>query len=93
VVSDQAVAIGITALPTPVTDSQSGLFFQYNWIFSDYTLSSAVGIASVSKSLDIDSRAMRKVEEGQDVVEVMESGTITSGLTLRGFTRLLVKLH
>ncbi len=91
VVSDQSLAIGVTALPTPVTDSGSDLWFGYEWIMSNATDLTDLAIGGVSK--EIDSRAMRKVEDGQDVITVMESAVNTNGLTLRSFSWFLVKLH
>jgi len=93
VVSDQAVAIGVTALPTPVTDSNSDLWFQYDWLLADIKVATAISIASIGSYIEVDSRAMRKVEEGQDVVEVAERGAGGAGTTLFGFTRMLLKLH
>ena len=91
VVSDQASAIGVTALPTPVTDSASDLWFVYDWNASDFRFGDATGFGKVGNFREIDSKAMRKVEDGQDVVQVVENtGT---GADFRIFVRMLVKLH
>ena len=92
IVSDQAVAIGITALPTPVTDDQS-TWFVYEWMMTALQFATAASFVEIGASKEIDSRAMRKVEEGQDLVEVIESATITNGLIFRSFSRNLIKLH
>ncbi len=93
VVSDQASAIGITAVPTPVTDDGSDLWYMYEWLFNDFTFVSGVGFGQAGRFKEIDSRAMRKVEDGQDMVSVVESGANTFGLAVHTFTRTLVKLH
>jgi len=43
VVSDQALLIGVTALPTPITDLGSDLWFLHQWLTSSFTLLSSVG--------------------------------------------------
>ena len=65
VVSDQAVAIGVTAVPTPITDQGSDLWYVYETLLSRIVVSSAVGILEPPIWKDYDSRAMRKVEDGQ----------------------------
>ena len=94
VVSDQAVAIGITAVPTPVTDSDSDLFHVFETMHAQFTFISGVGtMLDGVPNHPIDSKAMRKVEDGQDLIEVVESSGISSGLNLKSFSRVLVKLH
>ena len=91
VVSDQSVAIGITALPTPVTDSGSDLWFVYEWLAAN--ASDLVDVTTGGQFKEVDSRAMRKVEDGQDLVEVAETGAQTNGLSIQTFMRFLIKLH
>jgi len=93
VVSDQAAAIGVTAVPTPVTDSGSNLWFVYDWLFGSHNSRTDVGQGTAGFVKEIDSKAMRKVESGSDLAVVIERGAITAGCTLSGFARNLVKLH
>ncbi len=93
VVSDQASAIGVTAVSTPSTDSNSDLFFQYNVLFNDFQLGSAVGAMQQGTNQEIDSKAMRKVEEGEDMVITLETGSLSAGVIVSTFTRELIKLH
>jgi len=94
VVSDQAVAIGVTAIPTPVTDSGSDLWYVYQVLLNSTILSSAVGFdGSPGKQYTVDSRAMRKVEDGQDIVSVLEGSGIGAGSVVLGFTKSLIKMH
>ena len=94
VVSDQSVGIGVTAVPTPVTDQGSGLFFMYETIFGRTLAGSGAGTGVPSNSgyeRVFDSKAMRKVDVGQDVIMTVENeiagvNVITSG-------RMLIKTN
>ena len=93
VVSDQATAIGVTAVPTPATDQGSDLWFMIdNWIGRfDF-----IGTGTANQDLRskvMDSKAMRKVDIGQDIVGVVEAGIGGSGVTINTAGRMLVKLH
>ena len=90
-VSEEAFAIGITAIPTPVTDSDWG-----GWIWHQFfELHNPTATAGVESQLrfNIDSKAMRKVTNNQLMVGVMEANeTGVSSLTLHADTRVLSKL-
>ncbi len=92
VVSDEAVAVGITAVPTPITDMGSDLWLLHKVIMHNLTRT-ASGLSSTGHQVSIDSRAMRKVEDGQDLITVHELSTVGSGLTAVVTCRTLVKLH
>jgi len=90
VVSDQAVAVGVTAVPTPATDNASDLWFAYE------SLQNLGDIAAGPQQIEtrfIDGKGMRKVDGDQDVVTVIETAAISSGCTITTFDRLLIKLH
>ncbi len=92
VVSDQAVAIGVTAVPTPFTDMASDLWFVHRNIFGDE--SSLTDITRPETRISIDSKAMRKVDIGQDIVVVGElASTPGTGQIMRVAGRMLVKTH
>ena len=94
VVSDQAAAIGVTAVPTPVTDDNSDLWFVFEYMFGSFVFSDATGASeSGITQTTIDSKAMRKVQEGEDIVLVLERATNGFGITALGYTRMLIKLH
>ena len=93
VVSDQAVAIGVTAIPTPVTDSESDLWHLYEAFGKRFALGSGVAFTDVGDRIEIDSKAMRKVEEGQDIVDVVEGSGLSTGIIVLSFNRTLIKLH
>ncbi len=94
VVSDQASAIGVTAVPTPFTDLGSDLWFVHSIMANQFLFLDATGSnpnSGVSK--DIDSKAMRKVEDGQDVVVVLENSSISAGCVVISAGRMLIKTH
>ena len=94
VVSDQASAIGVTAVPTPITDRGSDLFFVYETIFGTIANASSVGFDEVGRVLQYDSKAMRKVNDDQDIIISAESDVFNDGgmLMING-ARMLLKLH
>jgi len=97
VVSDQAVLAGAPAIPTPTTDDASDLWFVYERMLLDITLGGG-GLGTGNPRPNgmeriIDSRAMRKVEDGQDIVGVVETGVLSDGVVITSFVRTLVKLH
>jgi len=93
VVSEQATAIGITAVPTPATDNNSDLWYAYSQSIGEFDFASAVGFTEGNRSRSYESRAMRKVEEGQDVAYVVEAGLTDQGCIIRTSGRWLIKLH
>ncbi len=93
VVSVQASAIGVTAVPTPYTDLGSDLWMLHATQASNFQVITAIGITPRNLAIDIDSKAMRKVEEGQDLILVMENSSISSGTFNLTSGRVLIKLH
>jgi len=86
VVSDQSVAIGVTAVPTPVTDSQSD-WHVYEPFMDSLRFLDATGFQlGTSRQYIVDSKAMRKVSEGQE-------SAISSGIVFVVATKILIKLH
>ncbi len=95
VVSDEAVAIGVTAVPTPETEGGSD-WHLYEPITSRFLLNSAVGFdGDMGRGRVIDSKAMRKVDLGEDLISVVEVGASgnSEGLISQVFLRSLIKLH
>ena len=91
VVSDQAAAIGVTAIPTPVTDMASDLWFVHQLAFGDE--SALTDRTCSSTRMTIDSKAMRKVDIGQDIVVVGEMDNVQNGVVLTVGGRMLVKVN
>jgi len=94
VATEQAIAIGITALPTPVTDASSDMFFVYESVLGEITVTTDVGVVDPSGiNRSFDSKAMRKVEDGQNVAFVAETSATSEGVNLTTSFRMLLKLH
>ena len=94
VVQDTATAIGITAIPTLITDDDSD-WFVFEQVGALIGVSSATSVFSYGTERVIDSKAMRKVDMGQDLVSVVESAAtgVSEGVSFREYTRSLIKLH
>jgi len=94
VVTDQAAAIGVTAVPTPLTDKSSDAWFVYEQIAGRIDIGSGAGTGPPSLTstwMQYDSKAMRKVEQDFDIVFVAENEI--AGCNLLHSARLLIKLH
>ena len=90
VVSDQAVGVGITALPLPETDIGSSFWFAHQMLLaSESTLTDRSQPAQI---YEVDSKAMRKVEVGEDLVFVLESAA-GGGMIVTSGGRTLVKTN
>ena len=93
VVSDQVLAIGVTAVPIPMTDLSSDLWFVHQIVAGRFVFITGAGVLQVGEQHFIDSKAMRKVEEGQDVASVIETSSVSSGANVLKSGRMLIKLH
>ena len=91
VVSEQAATIGVTAVPTPVADRDSDLWFVYESLIDRVHFGSDTGFRSIGIRKEFDSKAMRKVEDGENVVTVVENEL--AGATVITMGRFLIKLH
>jgi len=90
VVSDEAVAVGVTAVPTPITEMGSDLWFVHQLIYASE--SRVVDKTREGQYISIDSKAMRKVGVGQDIVLVVEmSAASTGGMVITVGGRQLIK--
>ncbi len=92
VVSSQASAIGVSAVPTPVTDKGSDLFFMFEMLFDRFQFGDNTGEQSNSgRMIQYDSKAMRKVNEDEDIVFTIEN-EINGAIVIHS-ARMLLKLH
>jgi len=92
-VTDQALAIGITAVPIPILDSPSEQWLLWQPFFTDFTFLNSTGAVTGNfKRFDLDSKAMRKMNDGTSVVVVLQNAS-TVGLDFLLEFRMLVKLH
>ena len=88
VVSAKAVATGATAVPDPISEQASDSWFVYR---SFLQTGSAV-LSRPLKEFMFDSRAQRKVEDGDDIAVVVANGSSGFGLQYLINFRMLVKL-
>jgi len=96
VVTEQAAAIGVTAVPTPITDDFSDSWVAYQKMLNFIHFGDGTGTQIYGQMVEVDSRAMRKVEDGFAIITVVENevGTVsTDGVVVGAGGRLLLKLH
>ncbi len=95
VVSSQSAAVGVGSIPTPLTDLGSDKWLLWDFMTGAFNFQSAVGVDAQFESnhYRIDSKAMRKVEDGEASVLVLEAPAFSSGMTVTTAGRQLIKLH
>ena len=87
VVSDQAISVGITAVPHPVTDIDDDGWFVHMPIAQTLHFGDATGFATIPGTT-FDSKAKRVVHDGQSVALVVENAS-ADGFTIGGIIRSL----
>jgi len=94
VVNGEAFDAGIASIISPFSESFDDRWFVFMYWSLMYTFSTGAGGASqgVFQQQNFDSRAQRKVENGDVIVAVMENGASTDGVDFLENHRLLVKL-
>ncbi len=94
VVTASASTAGIASLPTPITEPNSD-YFVYQPLIQNNVIASAIGFTEAvgqGRYWTVDSKAMRKVGQDDDVVGVVESAEAL-GWRMAAVGRMLVKLH
>ncbi len=92
VVSNPALATGVSALPTPQTDMQSDLWFVLETALQGFEFSTAASFNfNTMVRHDFDSKAMRKVNQDQSIAVVLENGSSTFGFSYLLQFRILLK--
>ena len=93
VVSDEAAAVGVTAIPTPITELGSDLWFVNQILMSSIEAGATnVETAINGRGWTVDSKAMRKCSVGQNIVVVGERAGAGSGVELFAGGRILIKV-
>jgi len=95
VVTEQAVTAGVASIPTPITEASSD-WHVFVPLATRWTVVSAIGVESKStENMQYDSKAMRKVDLGEDLALLVEAAAtgVSEGVQFRDFARILVKLH
>ncbi len=91
VLSDEALAIGVTAVPKPMTNNDSDLWFLWEPWAIGLTPASDVDVGS--NWISFDSKAQRKVNDGTSVAVVIENQSSAFGCQYLIQFRMLLKLH
>ena len=94
VVSDAAVAVGITAIPGPITDNQDDGWFTYVPIAQSFQHITGAGFESqVATQYLIASKGRRVVQEGEQVAMVLENAHASTGMLVGVVLRLLSQVR
>ena len=89
VVSEKAIATGATAVPDPITEQASDEWFLYR----SFGVIGAPTVGNPFMEFQFDSRAQRKVQDGEDVALVVANGAAAAHtLVFTLIFRMLVKL-
>ncbi len=94
VVTEAAATAGIASIPTPITEVNAD-YFVYQPLMQNFAFVSGVGILSnqgQGNYWTVDSKAMRKVDVDDDIVQTVELRSAT-GADIAVEGRMLVKLH
>jgi len=89
VVTDAAVAVGVTAIPGPVTDASDDGWFVYVPFGQAVNFASATGIRPYSNPYTFDSKAKRRVQDGQQIAIMVENAHATHAFNIMTTFRLL----
>ncbi len=95
VVSEQAAAAGVASVPTPVTDQGSDLWYLWDFMSSSYEFHNNTGTDAqfLGNYHRIDSKAQRRVEDGENTITVLESPSFSDGVSVLTAGRFLIMLH
>ena len=88
-VREPALAIGITAVPTPLIEMDDDGWF----LFQMGSFSGGPIEGAPVRSYPFDSRAQRKVVDGDAVIWTLENASATAGCEYDLWFRMLIKLH
>jgi len=93
VVSEAAATAGVASIPTPYTEQGSDSFMLWHEEHGQIGFGTAVGFQEMGRGVQIDSKAMRKVNNDQQFVLVAETPSISNSLEVITSGRFLIKLH
>ena len=92
VVRENAGAAGVGSLPTPITDEIDDVWFVHQFWTAGFLFTGA-SFADVTKVFEFDSKAMRKIVDGDSIVIMLENASATAGVSYLVKFRILFKLH
>ena len=90
--TDQAISVGITAIPDPITDINDDGWFVYVPIQQETQYATVVG-QSMGRTYDFDSKAKRVVYTGTGVAVVVANSHATNGLDISVGFRMLSQVR
>ena len=95
VVSEQARAAGVASVPDPTTNALQDQWFVHQFWATDFTFITGAGFqgGSTLTRYSFDSKAMRKVEDGDAIVVVIANSASAGGIDFVLNFRMLFKLH
>ena len=94
VVSDESVAAGVGSVPTPMSSMGSDFWLLHEISLGRFQVNSSIGYESRTGYVNrIDSKAMRKVDQGQDIIVVIENGATSEGTSNTMGGRMLIKVN
>ena len=92
VVSDEAAAVGVTAMPKPYIDAESDLWLLHEFWACPIQAGSDASFAVIDQNLRLDTKGMRKFSEDQTLVMMIENAHSAHGVIYRLDLRLLVMI-
>ncbi len=92
VVSEQARAAGVASLPAPITNESSDLFFVHQFFGAPVFVGTDASLLQWYQYA-FDSKAMRKLQEGDAIVVLLENASATAGCQYILKYWMLFKLH
>ncbi len=94
IVSEQAAAAGIASVPTPFADSAWDGWMVWQPFATAITFGTGVGFDEAAFThFPYDSKAMRKVEDNERLIFVVENASAAGELKFLWISRTLFKLH
>ena len=93
VVSESAASVGITGIPTPITDKDSDLWYVHEYFAGGFSFQSGTGTQTQRYTrFQFDSKAMRKIGSEERSVTVVENAAAATGFVYILQFATLVKL-
>ena len=95
IVSERAQAVGITALPDPVIEANADFWFLFVPWATSMTIETVAEQSHDNHPYQMvfDSKAQRKVEEGEVFVGIMANASAAQAIEFQIQVRVLIKLH
>jgi hypothetical protein len=88
--SVESIVAGVASLPTPQTEQGSDFWFLHHTLIGT---APAAPVAEEGRLAQIDSKAMRRVEDGMNLAILVETGSVSAGAQVGATGRMLIKLH